>query len=89
MENIFYTSHPAVGKQITPLTRLEPGSPVRVNNCTGYVIRSKVVPAHPCGEVVLHEIRLTHKQTRVSPNKYKITNINKMTQPNYSHVYAL
>ena len=85
-----YTTQYPNGKQLTPLDQLIGGSPVRVGNETGYVMRSETLPAHPSGYIVVHDIVLTKTIKRVSPGRYKVTSHdNKPIRPNYSHVYAL
>ena len=84
-----YVDKIPVGNNIGPLTQLENGSPVRVGNKTGYVFRSELLPAHPCGSIVVHEIRLTKKIVKVSPRRYKISDIKETIKPNYSSVYFL
>ena len=87
---IMYTNKIPAGTQIGPHETIEPGAPVRVGNKTGYVLHyPETVPARPCGTIVLHEIRLTKKLTRVSPNKYRIDSINETLKPNYSGIYRL
>ncbi len=82
------TIAPPSGKQLGPHTELMPGTPVRIGNKMGYVLHyPETVPAHPCGTIVLHQIRLTKKAIRVSPGRYRIENIHELIKPNYSHVY--
>ncbi len=85
-----YTNDIPPGVSIGPYERLKMGAPVRIGNKTGYVIHyPETVPAHPCGTIVLHEIRLSKKLTRVSPGRYRIDSIHESIKPNYSHVYRL
>jgi len=85
-----YTNRIPAGIQLGPHEMIEMGHPVRVGNKTGYVLHyPKTVPAHPCGTIVVHEIRLTKKLTRVRPGRYRIDNINETITPNYSGVYRL
>ena len=48
-------------KSITPHTMLECGADVVVQGKLGKVVSAKVVPAHPCGTIVVHMVELTHK----------------------------
>jgi len=85
-----YTDKIPAGTQLGPHDSLEMGAPVRIGNKTGYVLHfPETVQAHPCGTIVLHEVRLTKKLTRTSPGRYRIDSIHESTKANYSHVYKL
>ena len=77
------------GTQITPLEVIEPGDPVRIRNKIGYVLSHEIKQAVPCGDVVVHEIRLTKKMIRMSPRRYRIVNIDEPIFPSYVGVYKL
>ena len=84
-----YTTNLPAGKPVLPMEQLENGAPVRIGNKTGYVFRSELVQAHPCGMVAIHEIRLTKKVTRVSPRRYRIDPINETIKPTYASLLAI
>lgn len=50
--------------RIGPHEMLAIGTPVKVGNRFGTVVKAEVVQAVPCGTIVVHTIHFTHKVVR-------------------------
>ena len=62
--------------RITPLTMLDTGTKVRVDDKYGIVVSSKMVQGYPCGMIAINTIKFTHKyQTKRSISTGKLSTI--------------
>lgn len=75
---------------IGPLTELENGTQVQVNNKRGIIVDCKVEQAHPAGLIVVHTIEFNQKIKVLTANRHKWETIKPETKRiNYASIHVL